>query len=93
MAPSAIKQEDREFVVDWGASMHMISNKDLNSAELETVTTSRSPVAARTMVKCRRMKRPQFQRIGHILDNTSSRIRQQFKRWGNFAMNTDTHMS
>ena len=42
-APSAIKPEEREFVVDSRASMHMISKKDLNSAELETVTTSRSP--------------------------------------------------
>ena len=41
--------------------MHMISKKDLNSAELETVTTSKSPttlVAANGEVKCRRMKRP-----------------------------------
>ena len=42
-APSTLKPEEREFVVDSGASMHMISKKDLNSAELETVTTSRSP--------------------------------------------------
>ena len=28
--------------------MHMISKKDLNSAELETVTTSRSPMAVFT---------------------------------------------
>ena len=41
--------------------MHMISKKDLNSAELETVTTSRSPTTVITaMVKCRRMNRPQF---------------------------------
>ena len=32
----------REFVVDSGASMHMISKKDLNSSELKTLTTSRS---------------------------------------------------
>ena len=38
-----LKPEEREFVVDCGASMHMISKKVLNSAELETVTTSRSP--------------------------------------------------
>ena len=31
------KTEEREFVVDSGASMHMLSRKDLNSAELETV--------------------------------------------------------
>ena len=42
-APSTLKLEEREFVVDSGASMHMISKKDLNSAELETVTTPRSP--------------------------------------------------
>ena len=43
LAPSNLKLEQREFVVDSGASMHMISKKDLNSAEMETVTTSRSP--------------------------------------------------
>ena len=40
--PSTIKPEEREFVVHSGASMHMISRKDLNSAEFETLTTSRS---------------------------------------------------
>ena len=29
--------EEREFVVDSGASMHMVSKRDLNSAELETM--------------------------------------------------------
>ena len=43
-----LKPEEREFVVDSGASMHMISKKDLNSAELETVTTSRSPTTVIT---------------------------------------------
>ena len=38
------KPEERDFVVDFGAAMHMISNKDLISDELETVTTSRSPM-------------------------------------------------
>ena len=47
-SPSKIKPEEREFVVDSGASMHMISRKDLNSAELETVTTSRSPTTVTT---------------------------------------------
>ena len=35
LAPSTLKPEEREFVVDSGLSMHMISKKDLNSAELE----------------------------------------------------------
>ena len=47
-APSTIKPQERDFVVDSGASMHMISTKDLNSAELETVTTSRSPTTVFT---------------------------------------------
>ena len=47
-APSNLKPEEREFVVDSGASMHMISKKDLTSAEVETVTTSRSPMTVIT---------------------------------------------
>ena len=43
---STIKPEEREFVVDSGASMHMVSRKDLNSAELETVRTSKNPTRA-----------------------------------------------
>ena len=37
-----------EFVVDSGASMHMISKKDLNSFALEILTTSRSPTTVIT---------------------------------------------
>ena len=37
-APSTLKPEEREFVVDSGASMHMISKKDLNYSEMETFT-------------------------------------------------------
>ena len=47
-APSTLKPEEREFVVDSGASLHMISKKDLNSAELKTVTTSISPTTVIT---------------------------------------------
>ena len=36
-------QTKEKFVVDSGASMHMVSKRDLNSAELETMRTSRSP--------------------------------------------------
>ena len=39
-ASSVIKPEEREFVVDPGASMHMLSRKDLNTAELATVKVS-----------------------------------------------------
>ena len=40
---STLKAEEREFVVDAGASMHMISKKDLNDAEMDTLTKSCSP--------------------------------------------------
>ena len=36
-APSTLKLEEREFVVDSGASMHMISKEDLNHAEMDTL--------------------------------------------------------
>ena len=38
LAVSTIKLEEREFVVDSGASMHMVCRKDLDSAELDTVS-------------------------------------------------------
>ena len=56
--------------------MHMVSKKDSNSAELETVTTSRSPMAVITAngVKCRRMKSLQFMSESWIfLDNETPR--------------------
>ena len=40
--------EERQFVVDSGKSMHMVSKKDLKSAELETMRTSRSPTMVMT---------------------------------------------
>ena len=42
------KPKEREFDVDSGASMHMMSIKDLNSAELETVRLSRNPTTVVT---------------------------------------------
>ena len=38
-----LKLEEREFVVDSGASMHMISKKNLSDAEMDTLTKSCSP--------------------------------------------------
>ena len=40
---STLKPEERDFVVDSGASMHMISRKDLSNAEMDTLTKSCSP--------------------------------------------------
>ena len=42
------EREEREFVVDSGSSMHMVNKKDLKSAELETMRTSRSPTTVMT---------------------------------------------
>ena len=47
-AASTIKPEETEFVVDSGASLHMVSEKDLISGELETMRTSRSRTTVMT---------------------------------------------
>ena len=47
-APSATEPEEREFDVDSGASMHMLSRKDLKTAEVETVRVSQSPTTVVT---------------------------------------------
>ena len=44
LAASPINPEERVFVEDSGASVHMVSKKDLNKAELETVRISKNPV-------------------------------------------------
>ena len=40
---SKFKLGEREFVVDSGASMHVISTKDVSDAEMDTLTKSCSP--------------------------------------------------
>ena len=45
-AASTQEPEEREVVVDSRTSMHMVSEKDLHSAELDTMRTSRSPTDA-----------------------------------------------
>ena len=47
-APSSKKPEERQSVVNSRASMHMLSRKDLISAELETVRVSRTPTTVVT---------------------------------------------
>ena len=47
-AASTKEPEEREFVLDSGASMHMVSKKDLSSAALETMRKSRSPTTVMT---------------------------------------------
>ena len=72
---STLKPEEREFVVDSGASMHMISKKDLNSAEMDTLTKSCSPtivITANGEVQTHE-EATVCQRIGYSLDNGSPR--------------------
>ena len=47
-ATSTKEPEEREFVVDSGAGMQKVSKIDMNSAELETMRTSRSPTTVMT---------------------------------------------
>ena len=48
LAASTKEPEEREFVVDSGARVHVVSEKDPNSAESETMRTSRSPTTVMT---------------------------------------------
>ena len=45
---STLKIEEREFAVDSGASVHMISRKDLSDAEMDTLTKSCCPTTVIT---------------------------------------------
>ena len=95
-SPQTIKPEEKEFVVDSGASMHMISKKDLNSPELETMTTSESPMtvfAANGEVQTNEEATVFVRKFDIFLTMKLSRIRQQFYRWGSFAMNMDIDMN
>ena len=47
-AAPTITSEEREFVVDSGASMHMVSKNDLNESELETGRASKNPTVTLT---------------------------------------------
>ena len=70
------KPEEREFVVDSGASMHMISKKDLSDAEMDTLTKSCSPtivITANGEVQTHEEANGVCQGIGYILDNESPR--------------------
>ena len=42
-APTSKRPEERKFEVDSGASLHMVSWKELSSEELDTVRRSRTP--------------------------------------------------
>ena len=73
---SNLKPEEREFVVDSGASMHMISKKDLSDAEMDTLTKSCSPttvITANGEVQTHEEATVYVKGIGYILDYESPR--------------------
>ena len=47
-APTSKSLEELEFVVDCGASMHVLNKNDLNSADMETLRRSRIPTTVVT---------------------------------------------
>ena len=46
--PTALSPEEREFVVDSRASLHMLSKMDLSSDEVVTLRRSRNPTTVVT---------------------------------------------
>ena len=74
--PSTIKLEEREFVVDSGASMPVVSRKDLNPAVLDTVKVSKKTddgcYSQRRNANKRRCDSV-CQRIGFLRDRKASR--------------------
>ena len=83
LAPSTIKSEEREFVVDSGASVHKVSRKDLNSAELGTAQVFKIPkvvVTANGEVLTKGRGDSVCQRIGFIRDNNASPTRKTLRR-------------
>ena len=75
-AASTTKPEEREFVVDSGASIHMVSRKDLNSAELDTVKVSKNPTVAMTgngEVLTKKERQRSMSKYGFIRDTDASR--------------------
>ena len=94
---SSLKPEERKFVVDSGASMQVISKKDLSEAEMDTLTKSCSPtivITANGEVQTHEeatvcVKELNMFLTMKVLDNTP----QQCYRFESFAMKTDIPMN
>ena len=88
---STLKPEEREFVVDSGASMHIISKKDLSNAEMDTLTKSCSPtivITANGEVQTHEEATVYVKELGIILTMKVLDTRQQYCRLESFAMKT-----
>ena len=69
---STKEPEEREFVVDSGVGMHMVSKRDLNSAELETTRTSSDGDDGQRRGANKRRRHGLCQSIGPIRDGYAS---------------------
>ena len=84
------------FVVDSGASMHMLRKKDLSSDEMDTLRRSRNPTTVRTANgEVQTNEETQVYVMASICSSQCiySMTRQQFCRLVSFAHKTDIHMS
>ena len=95
MLPAAptINPEERQVVVDSGASMHMVSKKDLTKGELETVRISKSPMMVMTANgEVLTENKPQYlsKTSTYSLRECFLKIQRQFFHWENSAKNLGT---
>ena len=88
--------EERDFVVDSGASMHMPSKKDLSSEELETLRRSRNPttvVMANGEVQTNDEAQVYVHHLSSLRDGANTQRRLEFHHLENSAKNTGTPAS
>ena len=83
-AASTKEPEERKFALDSGASMHLVSKRDLNSAELETMRTSRSPTT-RPTARCKPEKKRRYTSKNWTYSSKLCFLKKlpQFFPWGN----------
>ena len=74
LAPSTTKPEEREFVVDSGASMHMVSRKELNSAELANREDLKESDDGGNSQASKRRGNTVCQRSGYIRDSNAGKL-------------------
>ena len=95
-APSSTKPEEQQLVVDSRALIHVLSRKDLNLAELESVRVSRNHttvITANGEVQTNEVVTVYVYDLDSFVTVQTFRIRMQFCRWENYAKITDIHMS
>ena len=92
MPASNLQPEEREFVVNSGASMHMIIKKDLSDADMDTLTKSCCPtivITANGEVQTYEEASVCVKELDIFLTKKTSKTRQQCCRSESFAMKTD----